>query len=519
MGFIKTKSAFFTVNPASRCQIPARANRRVPGKKPIPAVFAAFLISAASAVFAVDAPNTQQNCISFDSPRAGAVFSAPSWTVSLNVACEKVLKVELHAQYFMGNSDRREVILLGTFTRPPYKLIWNTSNYPNQLLTGAVIEAEATLQGGATQLTRQEGIFLTHRPIVRKSIPVPYALNVQPSLNNAAFAQKFDMGAPHKSAVSVVVWNEKGMVFHVSVDDPSFDSKQPGRNMADAGLEVLIDPARRRSPYPTGSDMFFVIPLRSTPPYRVAHSAEIEDGAFRLVHQTKTVNNPPPTVGLRPIGGYSITFTVPREAFGRAMPDTFAANMALRVFDDNGQVRRISLTDGGVREMHSPFSWHDYHRLPKPLLMNITFQWLIFSALGFLLSLGVYALIIKIRKPQLLSNFERSEEDKSLFERVNRVIEQELVKADLTLEHVASKCGMEPLEINGLIKRSTGFNFMNYLQFCRTEVAKERLRSSRLSEKTIADLCGFANAIEMERCFAKFHHTTPYRFRNQQQVA
>jgi two-component system response regulator YesN len=118
-----------------------------------------------------------------------------------------------------------------------------------------------------------------------------------------------------------------------------------------------------------------------------------------------------------------------------------------------------------------------------------------------------------------LSNFERSEEERGVFERVNSVIEQELIRKDLTIDQIAEKCKMEPHELNGLIKRNTGFSFVNYLLFCRTEVAKERLRSSRSSEKSIADLCGFSSAMEMEKCFAKFHRTTPYKFRSQQQVA
>lgn len=151
--------------------------------------------------------------------------------------------------------------------------------------------------------------------------------------------------------------------------------------------------------------------------------------------------------------------------------------------------------------------------------MHSSVQWFLFFFAGLILSFTVYVIVLKIRRPQHLSNFERSEEELRLFEQVKGIIDQDFVKKDLNIDHVAQKCGLEAAKLNLLLKRSTGFTFQNYLLYCRTEVAKERLRSSRSSEKTIADLCGFQNAVEMEKCFAKFHRTSPYKFRMDQQVA
>jgi len=485
----------------------------------LPVAVAAFIITAFIAFGAARAQSGQgpnSGCLTFESPLAGSVYSAPSCTVSLNVDCGNVSRVELQARYYPENSDSAVIVPLGNISRPPYKLIWNTSNMPNQLFTGIGILAEAMLSNGTTQVARQEGIFLTHNPIRRAASPIPYSPSAS-SVNTDAFARKFDMGGAQRSASSVVAWNEKEVSIHVAVKDPSFYSNQPGRNIADAGLEVLIDPARRRSPYPADSTLFFVVPLSGTP-YRISYRAEIAGGAFKLVPQTSAVSYPY-SVGRSEFKGYNISLSIPKEAFGKAIPDTIACNMVLRILDDHGQVHKISLSGGNVFEMYSPFCWPDYYRLHKPLLMNAGLQWFIFSAAGFLMALGIYLLISKLRKPHLLSNFERSEEEKTAFDRVNSVIEQELIRKDLKIDYVAGQCGMEPQALNGLIKRSTGFTFVNYLLFCRTEVAKERLRSSRSSEKSIADLCGFASAMEMEKCFAKFHHTTPYKFRAQHQVA
>ncbi|MDR2591587.1 MAG: AraC family transcriptional regulator [Chitinispirillales bacterium] len=503
----------------------------------------ALLAVAVFVVGGIAIASAQSNCITFESPLAGSVIPEMSCTISLNVECRNVTKVDLQARYIPEHSDSPMIVSLGTISRPPYKLIWNTYNLQNQLFTGIGILAEAAISGGAPQVARQEGIFLTHKSIDRKMIEVPYlpsgapaqelkpagkrvvrnseGLLVEDSIYTYAGAevQKFNgIVDPQKSAWGAVIWNEKELIFQVYVTDPSFYSKQPGKDLADAGLEIMIDPTRKRAPYPTDRTIFIVVPLEKVVPYAVNYRAEIADGAFKPIPKSTSIDYPY-NVGLSEFKGYNIRASVPKEAFGKSMPDTISCNMALRLLDADGKVQKVSLTGSNVYEMYSPFSWNDYYRTQKPLFMNSALQWGIFSAIGFLIALAVYALVSKLRKPQLLSNFERSEEAKAVFERVNAVIEQELIKKDLKIDYVANKCGMDQQSLNTLIKRNTGFNFINYLQYCRSEVAKERLRSSRSSETSIADLCGFDSAIEMEKCFGKFYHTTPYKFRTQQQVA
>ena len=459
--------------------------------------------------------NAQAPCIAFESPLAGSVFSAPSCTVSLKITCDNVNKIDLQARYFPEHSDSAVIVSLGTITRPPYKLIWNTYNLPNQLFTGIGILAEAVVGNTEIQAVRQEGIFLTHNPIKRRSIPVPYAVNVQKA--SGAALQAFDIKDGQKSGSAAIVWNENGLVISVKVNDNSFYSNQPGRNIADAGLEILLDPMRKKSPHPADGTLFYLVPLSGSP-YRIDYRADINDGAFKLVPQSARINYPH-SVGLREFKGYDIQFTIPKTAFGKSIPDTLDCNLVLRVLDTSGMVQKISLDGGNIHEMYSPIRWSEYYRLPKPLHMQATLQWAIFFLAGFLMALAVYLILSKMRKPQLLSNFERSEEEKRTFARVSSIMEQDLVKKNLTIDVTAQKCEMEPQALNTLIKRNTGFTFANYLQYCRTEVAKERLRSSRSNEKTIADLCGFSSALEMEKCFVKFHHVTPYKFRTQQQVA
>jgi AraC-like DNA-binding protein len=459
----------------------------------------------------------QSGCVTFESPLSGMVFSTPSCTVSLRVNCANVVKVELQARYFQEDNEEPVIVSLGTITRPPYKLIWNTRNLPNQLFTGIGILAEATLSNKEIQIARQEGIFFTHNPINRKVIPTRYSISA-PDINKTEVkGQKFGIYDSQKSGRANFAWNEKEFIVRVSIKDPSFYSSQPGRRIADAGLEIMIDPARRKGAHPADSTLFFIVPLSGSP-YKINYGAEVSGGTFKLLPTSSKINFNH-SVELREFKGYDLQLSIPREVFGKSLPDTIGCNLILRLLDEEGQVQKVSLVGGSAYEMYSPIFWADCVRLPKPLLMNGALQWLLFFFVGLALSLAAYMFISKMRKPQHLSNFERSEEERKLFERIKNIIDQDIIKKDLDINYMAQRSGLPVTKLNNLIKRCTGLTFSNYLLFCRAELAKERLRSSRSSEKSIADLCGFSSAVEMEKCFVKFYRTTPYKFRMDQQVA
>ena len=476
-----------------------------------------FLPSLCAGLIFGASVNAQSSCIAFESPLSGSVFSAPSCTVALRVDCADVRKVELTARYFQEGTNNPVVVPLGTITRPPYKLIWNTHNLPNQLFTGIGILAEATLANNEIHIARQEGIFFTHNPVKRKTIPVRYFAGSSDMKVTEENSQKFSISGGKVSAAANFSWNEKGLNVNVSVKDPAFYSTRPGMQLSEAGIEIMIDPAGRKGAHPADSTLFFIVPLQGAP-FKIDYLAQISAGTFKLQTQSSKVSFKH-RADLKEFKGYDISLTIPREIFGRTLPDTIGLNIALRLQDEEGGMQKASLIGGSTYEMYSPISWADCVILKKPLLMEAFVQWFLFFFAGLILSLVTYLIVLKIRKPHHLSNFERSEEEKRLFDQVKEIIDQDFVKKDLNIDQVAQKCSLDAQKLNILVKRSTGFTFQNYLLYCRTEVAKERLRSSRSSEKTIADLCGFQNAVEMEKCFAKFHHTSPYKFRMDQQVA
>lgn len=461
-------------------------------------------------------PQAQENCISFESPLSGSVVYTPRCTVSLKTECDDIEKVEFKARYIPEKSDSAVMVSLGVVSRPPYKLIWNTSNLPNQLFKGIGLLAEATLPNNETQIATQQGVFLVHNPVPQRQKPFHYNYKYD-EIFKRENAIHFPFNDSQKQGYANLFWNEKELIVQVMLDDSSFYSNQPGKILYDEGIEVLIDPNRSKDPYPSDSTLFIVVPLKGLP-YEIDYNAKVNsEGKFKLVPKSTTVDYDF-RVKLREFNGFSVSLAIPKKAFGKKIPDTLGCNIILRTFNENGPVKKHSLSGGNRFEMYSPVFWPDYHKIPKPILMNKAVQWGIFFLAGLILTLIGYMIILRMTTPKG-SESHYSEEEKSLFDRVKSIIEQELVRKNLDGYYVAKRAGLSPQKLSSLIKKHTGISFNNYLMYCRTEVAKERLRSSRSSESSIAELCGFSSSTEMEKYFQKFYHTTPYKFRMEQQVA
>ncbi|MFP4013841.1 MAG: helix-turn-helix domain-containing protein [Chitinispirillaceae bacterium] len=458
----------------------------------------------------------QEECISFASPLSGSVISTPSCTISLRTECDDIEQVEFKARYIPEGSDNKSVASLRTISRPPYKLIWNTSNLPNQLFTGIDLLAEATMGDGEIQLATQEGIFLNHNPVPQRQKPVHYTNR----LNDPFVAENaihFPFNDSQKQGYANLFWNEKELIVQLRLEDSTFYSNQPGKILYEEGMELLIDPNRSKSPYPSDSTLFLVVPLEGVP-YRINYKTEFSpNGQFKLSPVSTRIDYDF-SVDLREFKGFSVNLAIPKEAFGGSIPDTLGCNIILRTFNPNGPVNKYSLAGGNRHEMYSPVFWPDYHKVKKPILMNKAVQWGIFYLAGLIIVLICYVVFLNLISSKHKST-QYTDEEKGLFDRVKSIIEQELIKKDLDGTYIAKRAGLTPQKLSLLIKKHSGISFANYLMYCRAEVAKERLRSSRSSESSIADLCGFSSAAEMEKYFLKFYHTTPYKFRMEQQVA
>jgi transcriptional regulator GlxA family with amidase domain len=146
-------------------------------------------------------------------------------------------------------------------------------------------------------------------------------------------------------------------------------------------------------------------------------------------------------------------------------------------------------------------------------------MWTIFFISGFVITFIIYQILLSLKKPQKIIQFERSEAEQQQFDRIKEAIESKVTQKNLSHERFAHELKMSHKKLNKLIKKFTGMSFHNYLMFCRTEIAMERLRSSHCSEASIAESCGFSSVHELEKYFFKFHRTTPFKYRSQQQIS
>jgi methylphosphotriester-DNA--protein-cysteine methyltransferase len=156
-------------------------------------------------------------------------------------------------------------------------------------------------------------------------------------------------------------------------------------------------------------------------------------------------------------------------------------------------------------------------RIMNPL--SLTSIFLVSFSAGFLIFAGIATLVRggkRIRKN--IKDPEQNKTEKDLVATIINAIDLEITNKELTRESISGQTGVPAKTVNSLLKQHFNMTFENYLLNARTEIAKERIRSSRASEKDIAQLCGFCDVQELVRGFKKFSHMTPKKFREAYQV-
>ncbi|MDG5814541.1 helix-turn-helix domain-containing protein [Chitinispirillales bacterium ANBcel5] len=443
------------------------------------------------------------------------VLKEPACTIAVEVLCEEIKHVEFSASYFPYGSEEAQTTSLGLIDRPPFKMIWNTQNIPNQYFVGATLFAEGTTEDGDVEVVSFEGVFPFHNRFDYdfNLIPFAYTGSSRGPENALPFEMPISM-----SASAWFHWNEKELVVSVEVRDPAFYSNSSKNFRHNNGVEIMFDVGNRKLPYPDHNTLFYFVPIDGSP-YKVNYQPQYsQDGEFRITTHTESIDYSY-KLKKREFNGYTVMLSIPAEAFGDEIPDTLGANVVLKITGEDGDQQNISLVPGSAYQIYSPAFWDRLYIQPKPLLMNRFVLWAIYFLIGLLLTFLGYAVHYLLRKPQMVKKFERSEEELEQFETLRSVISDELTNKTLSIEYVSKLVGVSVSKINAIIKTHTGHTFSSYLMQCRVEIARERLRSSRSSEASIAEQCGFKDVNEMEKYFVKFYHTTPYKFRSEQQVA
>jgi AraC-like DNA-binding protein len=473
-----------------------------------PAMFLAALL------IQVHASTIDTSCLSFESPVQGSIITSPSCTIAVR-ACGLVASVQFRVQYRPTDEAGDTTIIIGNVTSPPFKIAWNAESMPNIGYEGLALYAQALLKNGARQTVFKQGIFCINKPVFRPSSILPFAKSDGSLLfSQSISAKRFPMTV-HASGC----WNDDALHFTVRVFTPIMFSTQPEDLLAKMGIDLCLDPALLRRPYPSDSTVVLTIPLAGAPSTTLHRAFWGADGSFNI-----TADKVPVSCGYdvrkEDMKGFVITLAVPKELMAGSVPDSFGCNIIVKIPGDNSQMARLSWNNAAGMNAYSPFLWGTVRLMPRPFFQDRLVQWLLSFIAGVLLVLASGLVISLLKKNSTTSErFEQSEDEKKIAEKVYQLIEKTVTRKDISSHWVAQKLDLQARQIERLIKKRKGKSFKDHIMFLRIEIAKERLRSSHASEKSIAESCGFKNVIEMEKYFSRFCRSTPYKFRKENQVA
>jgi AraC-like DNA-binding protein len=286
------------------------------------------------------------------------------------------------------------------------------------------------------------------------------------------------------------------------------------------GIEILIDPTRKRKPYPTEEAMIFTVPLSGEPSIKTYQPVFRDSTTYQLNKvRVKTRSDFDYSIEKRNRSGFSITFSIPQYLLGKSLPDEIGYNIIVKTADAKGKIVSSSLINASGYNNYSPFLWAALSFLPKPIFKERWLILIVFFCTGLLLPLLVHFILLWVVKDRpIVILHKQSDAVKRTFNRIKETIDRAIIRKDLTAGEIAAELNMAPKELEATIKKITRMTFGNYVMYLRTEIVCERLRSSHSSQASIAETCGFRSAKEMERYFERFHHMTTSNFRKSQQV-
>jgi AraC-like DNA-binding protein len=462
----------------------------------------------------VNASTVDTSCLSFESPAQGSIISTPSCTIAVR-ACGRVASMQFSAQYTLPDKSVDTTIRIGGMNSPPYKFAWNMESMPNIVYRGMTIYAQASLKSGAQLTVSRQGIFCINKPIFRTVSVIPYGKSDESLLFSQSLSGKRFPVTVHASGS----WTDEALHFVIRVFTPIMLSTLSKELLAQMGIELCLDPALLRHPYPSDSTIVLTIPLAGAPWIEEHKPLWGADGSFDIA-KNKIPASCTFDIRKEDMKGFAVTVEVPKELMAGSVPDSFGCNIIVKIPGDNNQIATLSWNNAVGANAYCPVLWATVQELPRPFFQNGIVQWLLSFVAGIFLVLASGLVYFMLKKnSSTLEKFEQSEDEKKIGEKVYRLIEEAVTKKDISLHWVGEKLDLQPPHVERLIRKHKGKSFRDYIMFLRIEIAKERLRSSHASEKSISESCGFKNVTEMEKYFSRYCRTTPYKFRKENQVA
>ena len=451
----------------------------------------------------------------FTAPLVGSILQNDLCTLAI-AACDTCTGPLTIKAIYTGTGGMRDSILLGTISNPPYNLLWNIRELPDQFLGDLTLQAELPLVNGIDTLrARRDGIFIIRHPILRPRHVVPY-INHRVGFPSAISGFAIKTGNNNTVKINAELYrNDNGIKCIVTVIDPAFSTQAPEVLLRLCGITVLLEPSITNRPVPDEKTFAFFSPLSGTP-IRIFYQSDFSENGFNLLRSTipytaksqiKTENGK----------GFTIELHIARALFGNTLPDSMGCNILVTTMAA-GQTINYSWSGGYGRQMLSPATWGILQFQPRSLLNSLMVWWLLAYSLGCAAIIGGYILYTRFFPRGLPPEIAAALPVTTNFKAIKNMIAKNLTNREFTIAQATQQSELKAGALNALTRKATRLSFRDYLFQCRAELAKERLRSSHSSEVSIAEQCAFASVSEMERYFKKFYHTTPYNFRKEYQI-
>ncbi|MGO4185091.1 helix-turn-helix domain-containing protein [Paenibacillus sp. TAF43_2] len=114
-----------------------------------------------------------------------------------------------------------------------------------------------------------------------------------------------------------------------------------------------------------------------------------------------------------------------------------------------------------------------------------------------------------------LADMRYSGQHAAIIQEMRRVIEEEYVNPNMSLEYLSEKYDMNAKYVSKLFKETTGQKFIDFLIDIRLNEAKRLLKETRRTVQDIAEEVGYTSAISFTRVFKKVVGCSPGEYRSE----
>ncbi len=468
------------------------------------------------------------SCLSFRSPATGETITSSVCTLSVDYCREP--NSLIYQVYMMTDKDGRyNTEIIARKTEPPFTAVWEIpDSIPLQTFKGITVSARGYFTKGyfnslETEDIHQEGIFVMHK---RHEPPVYEIHHKNSEQAKKAFYPLFSEEKECRGFFNIS-HTRKMINVTVEISDKSFQNSYPESLRRKLGASVLIDPDEKDLPYPDTSVYRIFVPLKGKAEVETYKPVYASDGNFSIDTIKKEIDCFQ-EVTTEDHKGYTIEIGIDKSLLAgdkKENVSSFGVNVFGSLLTEKNTIARISAIQGGKSVNYSPVYWIDATIMPLPVHANWWFAIPVSFLGGFLLSCIVFRMAFKQghkekdeEEKEEVDHLLRTDEGSSFFHKIREIIEENVQNPEFGFQDLSLEIGIGDMSLKKRFKELFMTDFESFLQYCRVELAKERLRSVNFKLSTIRKNCGFRSGEEMFNAFMKYTSMDPEEFRDKNTV-